>query len=98
MMIKGALYEKDMLHQQEVEALTVQIIEVKSIEKFICLKYDNLKGEYNRLTLAQQQHNKVYAKQRSMLQQLAESDTSKINTIEQYGKRQNLKVLRSTGN
>ena len=89
-MIKDALFEKDVLHQQEVEALRMQIIELKSSQEFICLKYDNLKPEYDRLTLAQQQHNKIYAKQRSMSPQVAESDTSKIDVIEQYERRQHL--------
>ena len=90
LMIKEALFEKNVQHQQEVEALRMQIIELKSSQEFICLKYDNLKAEYDRLTLAQQQHNKIYANQRSMSQQVAESDTSKIDVIEQYGRRQNL--------
>ena len=51
LMIKEALFEKDGLHQQEVEALRMQIIELKSSQEFICLKYDNLKVEYDRLTL-----------------------------------------------
>ena len=90
LMIKEALFEKNVQHQQEVEALRMQIIELKSSQEFICLKYDNLKAEYDRLTSAQQQHNKIYAKQRNMSQQVAESDTSKIDAIEQYGRRQNL--------
>ena len=90
LMIKEALFEKNVQHQQEVEALRMQIIELKSSQEFICLKYDNLKAEYDRLTLAQQQHNKIYVKQRSMSQQVAESDTSKIDVIGQYGRRQNL--------
>ena len=89
-MIKEALFEKDVLHQQEVEAFRMQITELKSSQEFICLKDDNLKAEYDRLTLVQQQDNKIYAKQRSMSQQVAESDTSKIDVIEQYGRRQNL--------
>ena len=90
LMIKEASFEKDVLHQQEVEALRMQNIELKSSQEFICLKYDNLKAEYDRLTLAQQQHNKINAKQTSM-SQVAESDTSKIDVIEQYGRWQNLK-------
>ena len=92
LMTKEALFEKDVLHQQEVEALRIQIIELKSSQEFIYLKcmYDNLKAEYDRLTLAQQQHNKIYAKQTSMSKQVAEGDTSKIDVIEQYGRRQNL--------
>ena len=66
LMIKEALFEKNVQHQQEVEALRMQIIEIKSSQEFICFKYDNLKAEYDRQTLAQQQHNKIYAKQRSM--------------------------------
>ena len=69
----------------------MHIIELKFGQEFIRLKYDNLKAEYDRLTSAQQQHNKIYAKQRSMSQQqVAESDNSKIDVIEQYGRRQNL--------
>ena len=68
LMIKEAFFEKDAMHQQKVEPLRMQIIELKSSQEFICLKYDNLKAEYDRLTLALQQHNKIYAKQTSMSQ------------------------------
>jgi len=70
-------------YQQDVAALKAEIVELKTSQEFICNKYDELKNDYERLTNENKEQKVDFEKK-------AASEATKLDSIEQYGRGQNL--------
>jgi len=71
-------------YQQDVAALKAEILEqLKTSQKFICNKYDKLKNDYEHLI-------NEYKEQKEDFERKAASEATKLDSIEQCGRRQNL--------
>ena len=91
--LKEAIDELTLKHEDELEALKVEIKEIKTSQEFICANYDNLKKEYDLLRNQNKQQADEIQKLRSNskdLEKQSEVELNKIDQLEQYGRRQNL--------
>lgn len=80
-------------YKVENESLKAEVIELKASQEFICSKYDTLKAEYDSLEKnSKQQKAEIsqLANDSSILAKMAFNESSKLDNIEQYGRRQNL--------
>ena len=77
------------VYDAEINALKAELVVVKESQSFICEKYDSLKESYNKLL----KENKELKSQSKELKNLSESEMEKLDRLEQYGHRQNLKIV-----
>ena len=85
----------ELRHQEELNALKLELREVKSSQEFICVKYKDLKINYEKL-------QKINKKQAEDIEKLQTQSTNleireakgegKIDENEQYDRRQNLEI------
>ena len=87
------LWKTEYLH--EINALKVELLELKSSQEFVCSKYDSLKSEYEKLlqTNRKQESEIISLKEQSTaLENKQIKDTEKLDAVEQYSRRQNLEI------
>ena len=87
------LWKTEYLH--EINALKVELLELKSSQEFVCSKYESLKSEYEKLlqTNRKQESEIISLKEQSTaLENKQIKDTEKLDAVEQYGRRQNLEI------
>ena len=85
----------ELRYQEELNALKLELQEVKASQEFICAKYKNLKIDYEKL-------QKINKKQAGDIEKLQTQSTNleireakgegKIDENEQYDRRQNLEI------
>ena len=95
-MIAESMKAWELMHQEKLNALKLELIEVKTSQEFICAKYEDLKTNYENL----QKINKKQAEeienlqaQSTNLEVRGANDEGKLDDIEQYGRRQNLEIV-----
>ena len=101
-MIAESMKAWELMHQEKLNALKLELIEVKTSQEFICAKYEDLKTNYENL----QKINKKQAEEIENLQAQSNlfaqstnlevrgaNDEGKLDDIEQYGRRQNLEIV-----
>ena len=79
-----------------VNALKIEIVEVKNSQSYVSEQYDNLKSEYDELTKIKDAQEKEMKKLKTQLSELAMNEAKgadKIDAVEQYGRRQNLEIV-----
>ena len=85
------LWKTDYLN--EINALKVELLELKSSQEFVCSKYESLKSEYEKLPysrLIESKNLNSKKKQSSVLKNKQIKDVEELDAVEQDGKRQNL--------
>ena len=73
-------------------ALRAQIVEMKQSQDFVCAQYDDIKNEYERLKKKNQEQLvelKTLKANSADMKEKAE-EASKLDGLDQYGRRQNL--------
>ena len=84
------------MHQQEINALKAELLEVKSSQEFICAQYQDLKLNFTNLQKINKQQAediKTLQLQSTNLEVREAKDKEKFDVIEQYGRRQNLEII-----
>ena len=94
-MVAESMKAWELRHQEELNALKLQLREVKTSQKFICAKYEDLKINYEKL-------QKINKKRAEDIEKLQTQSTNleireakgegKIDENEQYDRRQNLEI------
>ena len=87
------LWKTEYLH--EINALKVELLELKSNQEFVCGKYGSLKSEYEKLlqTNRKQESEIISLKEQSTaLENKQIKDTELLDAVEQYSRRQNLEI------
>ena len=81
---------------KKIEDLKTELLEVKRSQDFISTKYDKLKDEYSKLIEKNKKQDaeiqKLKAESNEMSAQGAK-EASKLDALEQYGRRQNLEIV-----
>ena len=94
-MVAESIKALELRHQEELNALKMELLEVKASQEFICVKYEDLKINYEKL-------QKINKKQAGDIEKLQTQSTNleireakgegKIDENEQYDRRQNLEI------
>ena len=82
--------------QLEIDSLKAEISELKSSQEFLCSKYDDLNNEFKKLSEVnkkQREDINTINKNSADLEKQSNSDSVKIDNIEQYERRQNLEFI-----
>ena len=93
LIIKEAIKKIEVKYNEQIDALKLEIQEVKSSQEFICANYDNLKKNYDSLckeNVRQAEEIKQLRSSSEDLEKQTEIEASKRDQLEQYGRRQNL--------
>ena len=87
------LWKTEYLH--EINALKVELLQLKSSKEFVCSKYKSLKSEYEKLLQTnRKQESKIISlkEQSTILENKQIKSIEKLDAVEQYGRRQNLEI------
>ena len=79
---------------QEISILKAELVELEDSQKFICSQCDDLKHDYDNLLLTNKQQEEEIKRLQTNSQLVAEKEakeSEKLDALEQYGGRQNLK-------
>ena len=83
-------------YNKKIEDLKTKLLEVKRSQDFISTKYDKLKDEYSELIDKNtKQDAKIKMKLKAESNQISAQgakEASKLDALEQYGRRQNLEI------
>ena len=80
----------------EINALKIEILELKKSQNFISCQYEDLKTEHNKLLLSNKNQDIEIKSLKDHSMELTDKvlqDTEKIDAVEQYGRRQNLEMV-----
>ena len=79
----------------DINALKVELLELKSSQEFVCSKYESLESEYEKLLQKnrKQEFEIISLKEQSTtLENKQIKDTKKLDAVEQYNRHQNLEI------
>ena len=80
----------------EINALKIEILELKKSQNFISCQYEDLKTKHNKLLLSNKNQDIEIKSLKDHSMELTDKglqDTEKIDAVEQYGRRQNLEIV-----
>ena len=86
------LWKTEYLH--EINALKVELLELKSSQEFVCSKHESIKSKYEKLLQKnRKQESEIISlkEQSTALENKQIKDTEKLDAVEQYGRGQNLR-------
>ena len=92
-MFNQALEDIRKSYEKEMAALRAQIVEMKQSQDFVCAQYDDIKNEYGSLKKKNQEQSveiKTLQANSAAMKEKAEEEASKLDGLDQYGRRQNL--------
>lgn len=83
LLVQEQVNSQTQIYKQDMDALKAEIVELKSSQEFICNQYDQLKKDYDDIIKKNREQKIDFDKKTA-------EEASKIDCIEQYGRRQNL--------
>ena len=95
-MVSEAVEEFKQEYLAEINALKIEILELKKSQSFISCQYEDLKTEHNKLLLSNKNQVIEIKSLKDYSTELTDKglqDTEKIDAVEQYGRRQNLEIV-----
>ena len=92
-MLDQALEDIRKSYEEDIAALRAQIVKMKQSQDFVCAQYDDIKNEYESLKKKNQEQSveiKTLKANSADMKEKAEEEASKLDGLDQYGRRQNL--------